>query len=164
MKAVHTVLEPFFSEESKLTFTGGHVFSLDGKNLILGKNGFSIIISDGLLDGLRSQKASEDLWLKLIQHRLAFVNDEQKRLCTACTEKVIHPAFFMIDLTNRCNMACKYCLRDGDNTMTAKITSREMTEKICRYIADYCKKHGEDKIMVQPWGGEPLLEIGRAHV
>ena len=25
---------------------------------------------------------------------------------------VIKPEFFMVDLTNRCNMQCKYCLRD----------------------------------------------------
>lgn len=65
----------------------------------------------------------------------------------------------MIDLTTRCNLNCKYCFRDVNNPENYKSISKEMLNEICKYIFDYCTKHEVKKISIQPWGGEPLLEM-----
>ena len=75
---------------------------------------------------------------------------------TECPRQV-YPEFFMVDLTNRCNMRCRYCLRNvsgGDRSISKKTLS-----DICDYIVQYCEKHRLKDVSVQPWGGEPLLEL-----
>lgn len=70
---------------------------------------------------------------------------------------VIKPEFFMVDLTNRCNMQCKYCLRDVNHT--AQSVSSKTVADICAYINEYAVAYHPKNISIQPWGGEPLLEL-----
>jgi len=76
-----------------------------------------------------------------------------------CTDSacVIKPEFFMVDLTNRCNMQCKYCLRDVNHT--AHSASSQTIADICTYINNYATMYHPKNISIQPWGGEPLLEL-----
>jgi len=63
----------------------------------------------------------------------------------------------MIDLTDRCNMACRYCLRDSNAVSGSRIMSRRTAERIVSCLAEYCRRQQMDQIVIQPWGGEPLL-------
>ena len=69
----------------------------------------------------------------------------------------VNPEFFMVDLTNRCNMQCKYCLRDVNHA--AQSASPEVVADICAYINEYAEAYHPKNISIQPWGGEPLLEL-----
>lgn len=148
---------PCFRDDAQgITFNGAYVFSAGGRNMLLNQYGYTAIIDDSLLKQLKKQEITEELAMFLIQHR--FVSMDDIEFSVVQTDKTIHPVFFMIDLTNRCNMACKYCLRDGDDSPSAKVMTSEMVGKICEYILNYCKEHNEEQITIQPWGGEPLLE------
>ena len=69
----------------------------------------------------------------------------------------IIPSFFLIDMTNRCNLNCAYCLR-MPNDQEKSITN-EKVDEICAYILQHCRHHHLKHITIQPWGGEPLLQL-----
>ena len=133
-------------------FLGAFVCASErGYNFLVSPNGFSIIVSDELVECLEKQKPSEDLMMKLIQHQMASINGKQYSEPTA----EIKPTFFIIDITNKCNFDCIYCFRnlDAQNVPASRI------EEICQYILNYCVSENVDHIMIQFWGGEPLLAI-----
>lgn len=82
---------------------------------------------------------------------------ESRNICH--NEQVHYPEFFMIDLTNRCNLHCRYCLRNVD--INGKSVSNETLIDICKYIVKYCDENRLRDITIQPWGGEPLLELDK---
>ncbi|MCD8013645.1 MAG: radical SAM protein [Lachnospiraceae bacterium] len=104
-------------------------------------------LSRSELDGMVSEKQVSDTSLS---------DRTDSPYITECPRQV-YPEFFMIDLTNRCNMRCRYCLRNvsGEDRSISKKT----LEDICDYIVRYCEKHHLKDVSVQPWGGEPLLEL-----
>lgn len=65
----------------------------------------------------------------------------------------------MVDMTTHCNMQCRYCLRDVNNCGDS--ISEEILIDICSFINRYCRESGVRNITVQPWGGEPLLELDK---
>ena len=72
---------------------------------------------------------------------------------------LILPTFFLIDMTNTCNLACSYCFRVPEHK--GRSISSEAVYKICGYIEKHCRKHNIRRISIQPWGGEPLLQLDR---
>lgn len=82
---------------------------------------------------------------------------DSKDMCRG--DQIHYPEFFMIDLTNRCNLHCKYCLRNVD--MKGKSISDKAVKDICNYIVEYCDEYRLRDITIQPWGGEPLLELDK---
>lgn len=149
-------IEAYHIEEMNADFLGAYVFTGKNRNFLLNDSGYSVLLDDILTESIRKQDIDDELAIILVQHRFIRLNDYS-------TEEInlsenIHPVYFMIDLTNRCNMACKYCLRDGEDSLTAKTISEETVTKVCDYILSYCRLSNEDKITIQPWGGEPLLE------
>lgn len=149
-------LEPFQDQIMGVEFSGGYAWSYAHRHLLLSTDGHMILLDDHLFQSLLRQKPEEDLCIKLLQRGFAHFCG-QKRSDTRFQDQ-IRPTFFMIDLTNRCNMNCIYCLRDGDTVRNPRIISEKMIRKVCAYIAENCKRNQIDHIMVQPWGGEPLLE------
>ena len=136
----------------EFNFLGAFVCASErGYNFLVSPNGFSIIVSDELVECLVKQKPSEDLMMKLIQHQMASINGKQYSEPTV----EINPTFFIIDITNKCNFDCIYCFRnlDAQNVPASRI------EEICQYILNYCVSKNVDHIMIQFWGGEPLLAI-----
>jgi len=61
-------------------------------------------------------------------------------------------SFFVILTTTGCNARCFYCFEQG-----AKVSN--MTEKTAHDVADFIKRKGADKIKIQWFGGEPLVNI-----
>lgn len=136
----------------EFTFIGAYVCASErGYNFLVAPNGFSIILCDELVDSLMSHQPSEDLMMKLIQHQMAYVCGKQYAVPTV----EIKPTFFIIDITNRCNFDCIYCFRN----LNAKNVSASQIIEICQYILDYCVAEQVDHIMIQFWGGEPLLAM-----
>ena len=134
----------------KLTFS--HIFSGNGRNLILNRDfGTSVMIDDEQMHALKNGIPSDDLQYKLVQRGLMQVPGSPD--CQS--HESILPKFFIIDLTQACNFRCLYCFRHLEGHVTT--ISDENLEKIILYIAGYCKVHDQREIHIQPWGGEPLI-------
>ena len=122
-------LKPFVHGRFGQTFLGGYVWSCANRHLLLEKNGHMILLNDRLYQELLEQNPDEDLWVKLLQRNFASL-DEQAELC-GNHSNIIRPTFFIIDLTDRCNMGCVYCLRDGNTVENPRMISEQMIQKIC---------------------------------
>lgn len=105
-----------------------------------------------LLDTLREKKISKELAFTMIQRGLA--DYDQSRKVSACRER-IYPDFFLIDLTKKCNLACRYCFREFADQYP-KMTM-EMIDRICDSLLEYWKRYPMLRLSIQAWGGEPLL-------
>ena len=149
-------MESFESPDEQLVFQECYAFSKGKKHLLLGENGNMILINESIYQHISNKKLDDDIWFKLLQRRLAIHKEHD--ISAQLEDVLIRPTYFMIDMTSRCNMGCKYCLRDGENPLEATTISNEMVVRICNYIAEYCKKNKLEQIYIQPWGGEPLLE------
>jgi len=150
-----TLLTPFSDEATGLAFKGSKVFSSNGRNLMIGSQGHIMLVDDAIVETLRNGLCDEDLALKLLQRNLATLEDQGED--DEADQHEICPTFFMIDLTRRCNMSCKYCLREGDQECPS--IDDQVLDDICDYIARYCDEFEINSISIQPWGGEPLLEL-----
>ncbi|MBE7039040.1 MAG: radical SAM protein [Ruminococcaceae bacterium] len=61
-------------------------------------------------------------------------------------------SFFVILTTTGCNARCFYCFEQG-----AKVSN--MTEQTAHDVADFIERKGAEKIKIQWFGGEPLINI-----
>lgn len=129
-----------------------YVFKGKNKNFLLTKYGTSIIVDDQLMKKIEKEDLDEDLTLKLIQR--GFIKYKNSKEIMNCYD-VVKPTFFLLDLTECCNLNCSYCFRQ----LEGKNMNIEMAFKICDYIKKYCKSNNIKKICIQPWGGEPLLKF-----
>ena len=136
MKMQQGFIEPFKDLEEQIVFRGCYVFSKGEKHLLLGENGNIILINDILYQMLLERNVDDDLWFKLLQRRFAVHKQNPKVMDEPQFQ--IRPTYFMIDITNRCNMRCKYCLRDGEASLDTKVIDEKKLIKICQYIEDYC--------------------------
>lgn len=153
------LLEAYIDEKNHIVYEGCKAFTNGEKFFLLNDSGYSMLIDYELFCELYQKKVSTDFGSKLLQHRLAKL--ESWGDCHKCTSHEIYPEFFMVDLTTHCNLNCKYCFRDVNNPEKFKSISDETLNDICKYILDYCVTHKVKKISIQPWGGEPLLEMNK---
>lgn len=147
-------LLPFHIDIFEGDFLGAYAFQLDNKCMLLGLDGSMLLVDADLYNCIKTREIDDELAMVLAQHKLISFNSEP----ISEHEESVKPVFFMIDLTNRCNMACKYCLREGEDSIKAKVMTQDKLQEVCDYIIDYCNTNEEYYITVQPWGGEPLLE------
>lgn len=155
--AEYAYVSPFKDSTGNMHFTGAYHFHYGNRNLLIGGNGNIILMDDELYTQFDGKDLDEEMWFKLLQRGLA-VHREREENLTADQEEIFLPSFFMIDMTNNCNIGCKYCLRESADSVNSKVLSEEMAESIVDYIINYCKRHNLTKVNIQPWGGEPLLE------
>jgi len=142
-------------DDGSFHFEGAWVIAQNSENtLLLSDRGSTIALSTPLSDLLCEGKVSDGLSIKLIQH--GFAKADGLPEIEFCRKPV--PAYFIIDLTNSCNFDCIYCFRDGE--CSDKSTNHRLGD-ILEYIRSYCTRHGLDRIGIQAWGGEPLLEADK---
>lgn len=143
-------IEAFKTEN--IEFDGAWIFSNNERAFLLSRIGTSIILDNILIEQILRKNISDELAFKLVSHGLARVNNSPSPKRT----DIVLPKFFIIDLTQRCNLACIYCFRHIKTT--ASISNSEINS-ICNYIYKYCEKYSIKQFTIQPWGGEPLLEL-----
>jgi len=135
-------------------FNGCYIFESEktNRNFIMTTDGTSMTIDNDILRKLKKFDIDEEFMLKLIQR--GFIKYKNSREIINKYDS-IKPTFFLIDITECCNLDCIYCFR--------KLKKLSMNEKkaieICEYIKEYCYKYDIKKICIQPWGGEPLLQF-----
>ncbi len=113
-------------------------------------NGRGLFLKESLLKKLLNGKVDENFLFLMIQRGIFETNDNIIDLHDS------KPTFFLINLTDSCNLRCMYCFRDVHIKESVNINSNEL-KKICQKIIEYCKNHKVNRIFVQPWGGEPLI-------
>jgi len=69
---------------------------------------------------------------------------------------------FTINLTERCNLKCKYCFFSGDNNFRREHSSRSIDFDKVRTIVDFLapRMRKAKRPNINFYGGEPLLEFG----
>lgn len=154
----HSVITPYeqLVDSELFTFSGAHVYyNSDRAFLISQANGTSMLLDRDLLDELWNHSPSEGLRLKLVQR--AFATYANSRPVSLAAEKAC-PVFFMIDLTKRCCLDCRYCFRNFEDN---SVISNEVLDDICHFILKHCCENGLSKVNIQAWGGEPLLAFDK---
>lgn len=154
-----TRLEYFKSKDSDFEFLGCDVYSSNDLSFLINRNnGSTILVKKDILKDLNKKELSENLKFKLIQR--GFANFKNINADYTKFENKYQPKHFCIELTQNCNLRCKYCFRDFEDIDKNSI-SEDMVKKICNYIIKYCKQNKIHHISLQAWGGEPLLCIDK---
>ena len=147
---------PKFSLPNGFIFHDSYAFFNDKNAFLINKKiGSTILISIDLFQEILDKNLSENFQEKLIQRFFGIIDN---KILYIDETKEIHPKYFMINVTSKCNLRCVYCFRKHDNERT--ITKNECL-KICNFILNYCKKYNINRISLQPWGGEPLIAYDR---
>lgn len=114
--------------------------------------GTTIGIKKDMLETIEKHSIKESLAFLMVQRGLASFDKSRE---VYIKSETVRPDFFLIDLTKRCNLACKYCFRGlEEDYPEMKI---EMIDKICDSLISYWKKNLFLNLTIQAWGGEPLI-------
>ncbi|MBR4026656.1 MAG: radical SAM protein [Lachnospiraceae bacterium] len=132
-----------------IAFSNGHTA------VLYEKTGHILRVDACILEDIQNQDIPLEIINKLKSRNFIYNSDNFGNISN-CSQNYL-PEFFMIDLTNKCNMHCKYCLRDICNSKNS--ISENKIKDICNYIMQYCKENHIKDITIQPWGGEPLMEL-----
>ena len=98
-------------KNKKYTFNGCYVFRNTklNKNLLISLTGTNMLVDNTLVKKIRKDEINDDLLLKLIQRGFVEYNGSRK-IINGCDS--IKPTFFLLDLTEKCNLNCIYCFRN----------------------------------------------------
>lgn len=116
--------------------------------------GSTVLINSDLMDMVLKKNLTEDVAFLLIQRGMASYDESRQPFCV---EHPKYPHFFMLDLTQNCNLNCRYCFRELSKN--AVYMTNDMLLKICEKLAEYWRRHPENRLHIQAWGGEPLLRL-----
>lgn len=87
-----------------------------------------------LLEKIEKHTLTDELTFLMVQRGLA--SFDKSRDVSMCSE-MVRPEFFLIDLTKKCNLACKYCFREFADDYPEM--TPEMINKICDSLIEYWK-------------------------
>lgn len=141
-----------FDIDSEYIFVGSNVYISNDRSVLFEKNGHLLITSTDNVRLLMNRQLPKNI-VDILKSRRFIRN---KRLNNDEYNVDIKPEFFMIDMTNRCNMRCEYCLRnidDGEQSIDYNVLN-----DIIDYIINYCEENKLKNVSIQAWGGEPMLE------
>lgn len=65
----------------------------------------------------------------------------------------------ILELTEKCNLRCKYCIYNEYNPAYRNFTTRDMEWDVAKRAIDYTCEHSGKKIAVTFYGGEPLVKF-----
>lgn len=153
-------INAFADRSTGYEFRGAHAWFTADRCLLMENGGHILILERKTGERLRKKKLPRSL-IQVLYNRcfLLRISEDGQKIPfagkAACEE--VYPEFFMIDMTERCNLGCVYCLRDIRSE--GKSISDEVLKDICSYITRYCDERKLSDVTIQPWGGEPLLNI-----
>lgn len=64
-----------------------------------------------------------------------------------------------LELTEKCNLRCKYCIYSEGNESHRNFSFEDMTWETAKAAIDYAIKHAGEKLAVTFYGGEPLIQF-----
>ena len=104
---------PRFDITQDQCFYGASLYEQNGRGILFERNGHILQADSSLMAELTEGRVPDELRSRLFQR--GFLGDKKNERKFIAQEDIIRPEFFMIDLTNRCNMRCGYCLRKIDD-------------------------------------------------
>jgi uncharacterized protein len=150
------VIPKYSTDANGSVFQTTNVFDFDSDHVLInGKLGTLLVCNNTILNEIKSKQLSDDLKFKLIQRGFITHNNSNH----FSTHPQILPKFFIIDVTQACNLRCSYCFRNLENEVHT--ISEERMEAITNYLISYAKENDISEIHIQPWGGEPLIAFNR---
>lgn len=130
----------------------------NGNSMLISiKNGTTLVLDSSLLSQITAGNPSEELQFLLVQRGFASIPGSTEPVDqnnTSC-----RPAFFLIDLTNGCNLNCRYCFRKPDEEK--ELISEERITDIVDFLEKYIEESQLSHLTVQTWGGEPMAAFER---
>ena len=142
-----------FQIDKNVTFTGAMVAIEGTKAFMIQKCGYILLTDITVINVLQCKTVPEYLY-RILKSRKFLIGSNIKE--SKEKEIEVRPEFFMIDMTNKCNLRCNYCLRNLEQEENC--ISTEKLRDIGKFITTYCDEYKIANISVQAWGGEPLLE------
>jgi len=100
-----------------------------------------------------NEKEFIDILSNLLSYKIIYIGNPKTALDS--TDYKTNDLEVWINLTNECNLRCKYCYIEK----TKISMNKEVAEKTLLKIFSSAKKHGIQKIIFKFSGGEPLLEL-----
>lgn len=145
-------LEPF-SKNGEI-FNGAYLYTMTDSiyALLISHEGSTLFFTRDLAEHLTRREPSATLMEKLRRKGFCGVS-------RSCARPDIAPAFFMIDVTTRCNMNCSYCLRHFEDS--GDIIPEERLRDILDYLIAFYRESDLEVLEIQPWGGEPTIAMDR---
>lgn len=64
-----------------------------------------------------------------------------------------------LEVTQQCNLRCKYCIYGHNHLNFRNFESKEMTWDIAQKAIEYARDHSAEHIVISFYGGEPLLKF-----
>lgn len=105
-------IEPFQDIAHRTNFCGVTAYISGSRAAIMGKNGHFMMLSPEFVSSLAEKQIPSSIRSKLESRCFIEESDEKGGSRFYKCRQQVRPEFFMIDLTNSCNMRCKYCLRN----------------------------------------------------
>ncbi len=152
-----TLLEEYCPgwQKNGLTIYPFYCYTYDRHHMLLNPEcGTTLFLDDNLENLIKPGCITEDLAFLFVQRGLATYDNSRPPL------RISHPQFphfFMLDLTQNCNLNCLYCFRELSRQPVCM--SDDMLLKICHHLIAYWQRHPEIQLHIQAWGGEPLLLV-----
>ena len=152
-----TMLEEFCPgwQENGLTIHSFYRYTYNGHHMLLNPEyGTTLFLENKLKELIQPGHITENLAFLLVQRGMASYDHSRR------PQQIHHPQFphfFMLDLTQNCNLNCLYCFRDLSSKPICM--SDDMLLKICNHLIAYWSRHPEIHLHIQAWGGEPLLQV-----
>lgn len=144
-------IPPFHDIASGEAFMGAWMYYNDEQALLLNSYGKILLCEYEIANHLAKQKIAPIL-LPILRSRQFL---ESVEMSDSLDNSAVE--YFMVDMTKKCNMRCIYCLRNIENE--TKSISYDVLSRIGAVITEYCDTHNLSDVSIQPWGGEPLLEL-----
>lgn len=148
-----TYIHPF--SYGAFSFNGAFCFEKNEKAFLLSEQGTSIILSGELLQSILHKCISDEMKIKLINR--GFAKTENSPTIKPMGNEVL-PTFFLVSLTNNCNLRCKYCF---NKFVDFKYIDNDVIDDIICYLEEYFMEYKPKGITIQLWGGEPLTRFDK---
>ncbi len=172
-------------ENGKLTRLGklfrtkenGYIYDMGtGKVLMCDENEFKVLESifenDGI-DSLDTLQMKETDILDSLCNIRSIVNNENILKAPPLTEfSSIHSDFdslkdnienrleqITLELTEKCNLRCKYCIYSDNNSTHRDFDSNDMNWETAKEAIEYGMAHSGERLSIAFYGGEPLLKF-----
>lgn len=146
------------------------MFEVSGGFYIYDVNRNGVIqVSEGLYQYIANRDGQNDTYEEMI-HEL----EKKGYLSINRVEEIKHPLTDYIDdyveeninamilqITQNCNMRCRYCAFSGDGSDNRRHSHVDMPEQIALDAINFLYKHSKysDKVSLSFYGGEPLLKF-----
>ena len=117
------------------------------------------------IDGVsetRLQEAYENIWNMVEHEHILQVRPDSKfvRESDETMRDLLHYDLqqIVLELTEQCNMRCRYCIYNEHNDHYRNFSPKAMSWDVAKRAVEYARDNSGDRIAVSFYGGEPLVQ------